>query len=121
MFDEELRNRRGLFRRDYKIDIAHNFPSPPITSRNIDLERIGMPSQISPERLRFGRNLSKLKVTGVFRALLDRGANLGLRRFAKARQLRHSTGLARLAQLLDRANVELLVKRFDLLRAKSGD
>ena len=58
---KNFRDRRRLLRRDDKIEIAHDFLPAPITSRQIDLERIGMGGQIAAQRFRFRRDLPKLK------------------------------------------------------------
>jgi len=42
MFDQKFRNRGRFPGRDHKIDIAHNFPAPAITSSDIHLEGVGM-------------------------------------------------------------------------------
>ena len=121
MLEEEFRDRGRFLGRDHKIDIAHNFPAPAITSGHLDLKGVGMRRQISPERFRFGGNLAKLEMPGMLRALLDRRANFCLRRFPKSRQFRDPARLARLPQLLDRADVKLFVERFDFLGPEPGD
>ena len=55
----------------------------------------------------------------MFRPLRDRLAQLLLRRLAEARQLRDATRFARFLQLRDRADLQLLVQRLDLLRAEA--
>ena len=54
----------------------------------------------------------------MFRASLDLGAKFFLRRFAEAGQFRDPTRHAGVAQLFDRTDVQLLVKRLDLFRAE---
>ena len=44
-----------------------------------------------------------------------------MRRFTETGQFRHATRLARLAQLLDRTNAQLLVERLDFSRAQAGN
>ena len=99
----------------------HNFFSAPITPRNIDLQRVGVPGKIVFQCFSFIRDLAELKITGMPGSFLDCVAKFFLRRLTKAWQFRNLAGLARFQQLLDRADLELLVKGFDLFRAETGN
>src|SRR4051812_46633896 len=57
----------------------------------------------------------------MLRSLRDCLAQLLLRGRAEAWQTRDRAAFARLLELLDRADVQLLVKRLDLLRAQTGN
>jgi hypothetical protein len=59
--NEGFRDGLRVFRRYEKIDIVHNFLSPPITASNIDKQRIGMRGQIVAQRFGFRRDLPELK------------------------------------------------------------
>src|SRR4029453_6115380 len=118
MGDEKFRDRFRLFCGHHEIEIVYNFFSAPITPRNTDLESVGMPREIAPHRFRFAGDLPELKVTGGFSSFLDRLADLCLCGFAKAGQFRDAACFACLAQLLDRADLQLLVERLDLFRAQ---
>ena len=54
-------------------------------------------------------------------SLLDRFADLGLGGFAESGQFRDAAGFASFAQLLNGADVELVVERFDLFRPEAGN
>ena len=99
----------------------HDFFATPITAGDFHLRSVAVHSEISAKLFRFRRDLSELKIAGMFRTLLDSRANLRLRRFTKAGQFRHAAGLACFPQLLDRADLEVLVERFDLFRAQPGN
>ena len=58
----------------------------------------------------------------MFCSLLDRLCRvLVLRGFAKPGKLRNAAGFACQPQFLDRADVQMLVKRLDLFRAQAGN
>jgi hypothetical protein len=46
MGNEKFRDHFRFFGRHQQIDIVHNFFSPPITSRYIHLQRVGMTCEI---------------------------------------------------------------------------
>ena len=64
--------------------------------------------------------LAKLEIAGMLGPFGDRFANFVLRRLAKARQFRDATGFAGLLQLLDRADLQLFVERFDFFAPRPG-
>ena len=101
MGNEGLRDRVRLLGGDNKIDIAHNFPAAPVTSGNIDMERIRMRRQIALQCLRLVGDLAELKRSGMLGALRDRLANLCLGGFAKSRQFCNAADFACFLQLLD--------------------
>ena len=105
MPNEQLRDLLRLFRRHDEIEIAHDFLSPPITSGDADMKRVGMRAQIVLQRFRFGRDLTELKRTGVFRRVRDRLAKFLLRRFSETGQFRDLSGFAGCLQLRDRADL----------------
>jgi hypothetical protein len=119
MLHERLRDRGGLFRRDDEIEVAHQFLAAAVAAGDRHFERRIERAQIVAQRLRLGRDRPELKDAGMFRPLGDRLAELLLRRFAEARQLRDATRFASFFQLRDRADLQLLMQRFDLLRAEA--
>ena len=104
MVHEKFRDRFGFLCRHHKIDIVHNFSAPSIAAGDLYLKRVRIRCQIFPQVLGFGRNLPKLKISGVFRTPFDRFADFRLRGFAESRQLRDFARLACLSQFLDGAN-----------------
>src|SRR6266480_5480951 len=117
---EKFRDRFWIFCCREKIEIVHNFFSPPITSCNIDMQRFGTSCQIASQRLRLVRDLAKLKRAGVRRPFRNSVTKLLLRRFAKTGQLSDAPSFACFQQLLDRADVKLIVKGLNLFGAKAS-
>jgi hypothetical protein len=119
MLDEHRGDLRRRRRRHDEIEIAHDLLPAPITSRDADVERLGMRAQIVLQSFRFRCDLPELEGACVFLPFIDRGAKFFLRRLAEARQFRHAAGDACFVKLRDRANLQFLVKRLDFFRAKS--
>src|SRR6266480_4417524 len=78
-----------------------------------------MRRQILTQRFRFRRDLSKLKRAGVRGAFRDGVAKLLLRGLPKTRQFSDAPLFARLPQLLDRTDAELIIKSSYLFGAES--
>ena len=113
MLDEKLRDRFRLFCGHDKIDIAHNFSPPAVASGKIDSERVRLRREIGAKCFGFARDLPELKRADVLGPLFDRLAKFFLRRFTESGQSCDPTRRASLAQLLDRTDFQLLVKRLD--------
>ncbi len=82
------------------------------------MQRFVERAQIVLQCLRFARDLPEPENPGVLHAIRNRLAELLLCRLAEAWQLRDAIGFTRLLELRNRANVQLLIKRLDLLRAQ---
>ena len=101
MSDEKFRDRFRRFCRYHKIDIVHNFFSPPITSRNIDKQHVIVRGEVRTQAFRFRCDLAELKIAGVLRSLLNGRGNLRLSRLAEARQFRDVARFTSLSQCID--------------------
>ena len=118
MCDKRFRDRSRPFRGDDKIKIPHDFLAPAITTRDADLQRVGMDREIPPKRFCLTRNLAKLKRARMLDPVRNCFAKSFLRRLTKAGQFSDPTGLARFQELSDRADLKFVVKNFYFFRAE---
>src|SRR5260370_4064938 len=119
MCDKRFRDRSRRFRGDNKIKIPHDFLAPAITTRDADLQGVGMGREIIPKRFCLTGDLTKLKRTRMLHPIRDCFAKFFLRRLTKAGQFGDPPGLAGFQELTDRADVKFVVKNFYLFRAEA--
>ena len=118
MCDKRFRDRSRRFRGDDKIKIPHDFLAPAITTRDADLQRVGMGREIIPKRFRFTGDLAELKRACMLEPVRNCFAKSFLRRLTKAGQFSDPTRLARFQELSDRADMKFVVKSFYFFRAE---
>jgi hypothetical protein len=102
-----------------KIKIPHDFLAPTITTRDADLQRVGVGREIIPERFCLTGDLAKLKRTRMLHPVRNCFTKSFLRHLTKAGQFSDQPGLARFHELSDRADVKFVVKNFYLFRAEA--
>src|SRR5438105_14904861 len=119
MGNEELPDRCRIFCGDQQIEIVQNLLSSPIAPGDIDLRSVAVRRQIRTQRFRFSSDLPELKRTGMRCAFRDRVAEPLLRGLPKARQFSDTSVLARLLQLLDRTDPELIVETLNFFGAEA--